>query len=180
MKKKMVILLLTLGILGMAAGCGDKKADTDKKEETAEEFVLTNDDGKVVAVDVENLEDYITLGEYKNLTVEESPKTEISDEDVDSSIHYMLLNQYEQVEVTEDRAVQKEDTVNIDYTGYMDGEEFEGGSATGDDLLIGSGSFISGFEDGLIGHKKGEEVTLDLTFPEDYQNEEMHGKAVHF
>ena len=66
MKKKMVILLLTLGILGMAAGCGDKKADTDKKEETAEEFVLTNDDGKVVAVDVENLEDYITLGEYKN------------------------------------------------------------------------------------------------------------------
>ena len=55
MKKKMVILLLTLGILGMAAGCGDKKADTDKKEETAEEFVLTNDDGKVVAVDVENL-----------------------------------------------------------------------------------------------------------------------------
>lgn len=180
MKKKMVILLLTLGILGMAAGCGDKKADTDKKEETAEEFVLTNDDGKVVAVDVENLEDYITLGEYKNLTVEESPKTEISDEDVDSSIHYMLLNQYEQVEVTEDRAVQKEDTVNIDYTGYMDGEEFEGGSATGDDLLIGSGSFISGFEDGLIGHKKGEEVTLDLTFPEDYQNEEMQGKAVQF
>ena len=180
MKKKMVILLLTLGILGMAAGCGDKKADTDKKEETAEEFVLTNDDGKVVAVDVENLEDYITLGEYKNLTVEESPKTEISDEDVDSSIHYMLLNQYEQVEVTEDRAVQKEDTVNIDYTGYMDGEEFEGGSATGDDLLIGSGSFISGFEDGLIGHKKGEEVTLDLNFPEDYQNEEMQGKAVQF
>ena len=92
----------------------------------------------------------------------------------------MLLNQYEQVEVTEDRAVQKEDTVNIDYTGYMDGEEFEGGSATGDDLLIGSGSFISGFEDGLIGHKKGEEVTLDLTFPEDYQNEEMQGKAVQF
>ena len=57
----------------------------------------------------------------------------------------------------------------------MDGEEFEGGSATGDDLLIGSGSFISGFEDGLIGHKKGEEVTLDLNFPEDYQKEEMQG-----
>lgn len=180
MKKKIVILLLSLGILGMAAGCGDKKADTDKKEETAEEFVLTNDDGKVVAIDVEHLEDYITLGEYKNLTVEESPKTEVSDEDVDSSIQYMLLNQYEQVEVTEDRAVQKEDTVNIDYTGYMDGEEFEGGSATGSDLLIGSGSFISGFEDGLIGHKKGEEVTLDLTFPEDYKNEEMQGKAVQF
>lgn len=180
MKKKIVTLLLALCILGMTAGCGEKKTDTDKTEKTAEEFVLTNEDGKVVAVDVDNLDDYITLGEYKNLEVEESPKTEVTDEDVDSSIHYALLNQYTQVEVTEDRAVQNEDTVNIDYTGYMDGKEFDGGSATGADLLIGSGSFISGFEDGLIGHKKGEEVTLDLTFPEDYQNEEMQGKAVQF
>ena len=180
MKKKMVILLLTLGILGMAAGCGDKKADTDKKEETAEEFVLTNDDGKVVAVDVENLEDYITLGEYKNLTVEESPKTEISDEDVDSSIHYMLLNQYEQVEVTEDRAVQKEDTVNIDYTGYMDGEEFEGGKASDFVLAMGQGRMIPGFEDGIKGHKAGEEFTIDVTFPEEYHAENLKGKAAKF
>src|SRR5699024_3182806 len=73
------------------------------------------------------------------------------------------------------------DTVNIDYTGYLDGEAFDGGSAQGQDLLIGSGSFIDGFEDGLIGHKKGETVSLDLTFPEDYSpNPDLAGQAVVF
>lgn len=186
MKKKMVILLLTLGILGTAIGCGEKKDKAEDKEKTKTEqssqqdFKLTNKDGKVVAVDMDNIEDYITLGEYKNLQVTEAPKASVSDEEVDNSIYYSLMTAYDQVEVTEDRAVQKDDTVNIDYTGYMDGEEFEGGSAKDSDLRIGSGSFIEGFEDGLIGHKKGEEVTLDLTFPIDYQAEEMQGKAVQF
>lgn len=186
MKKKMVILLLTLGILGTAIGCGEKKDKAEDKETTKtaqssqQDFKLTNKDGKVVAVDMDNIEDYITLGEYKNLQVTEAPKASVSDEEVDNSIYYSLMTAYDQVEVTEDRAVQKDDTVNIDYTGYMDGEEFEGGSAKGSDLRIGSGSFIEGFEDGLIGHKKGEEVTLDLTFPIDYQVEEMQGKAVQF
>lgn len=186
MKKKMVILLLTLGILGTAIGCGEKKDKAEDKETTKtaqssqQDFKLTNKDGKVVAVDMDNIEDYITLGEYKNLQVTEAPKASVSDEEVDNSIYYSLMTAYDQVEVTEDRAVQKDDTVNIDYTGYMDGEEFEGGSAKDSDLRIGSGSFIEGFEDGLIGHKKGEEVTLDLTFPIDYQAEEMQGKAVQF
>lgn len=186
MKKKMVILLLTLGILGTAIGCGEKKDKAEDKEKTKTEqssqqdFKLTNKDGKVVAVDMDNIEDYITLGEYKNLQVTEAPKASVSDEEVDNSIYYSLMTAYDQVEVTEDRAVQKDDTVNIDYIGYMDGEEFEGGSAKDSDLRIGSGSFIEGFEDGLIGHKKGEEVTLDLTFPIDYQAEEMQGKAVQF
>ena len=95
---------------------------------------------------------------------------------LENNIHYLLLKKYKPVEVTEDRAVQQDDTVNIDYTGYMDGEPFEGGADTGADLLIGSGQFISGFEDGLVGHKKGEEVTLDLTFPDPYkQNESLSG-----
>ena len=186
MKKKMVILLLTLGILGTAMGCGEKKDKAEDKEATKteqssqEDFKLTNKDGKVVAVDIDNIEDYITLGEYKNLQVTEPPKESVTEEEVDNSIHYSLMTAYDQVEVTEDRAVQKDDTVNIDYTGYMDGEEFEGGSAEDSDLRIGSGSFIEGFEDGLIGHKKGEEVTLDLVFPTDYKAEEMQGKAVQF
>ena len=187
MKKRIVTLLLTLTILGLAAGCGEKKSEEDKKETTKteqaaeEEFVLTNQEGKVVAADVENLAEYITLGEYKNLEVEEKfPKQKITDEDVENSIHYNMLRAVKQVEVTQDRPVKNEDTVNIDYTGYMDGKEFEGGSAKGENLLIGSGQFISGFEDGLIGHKKGEEVTLDLTFPQDYKATEMQGKAVQF
>lgn len=186
MKKKIIILLLTLGILGTAMGCGEKKDKTEDKEGTKteqsaqEDFQLTNKDGKVVAVDVDKIEDYITLGEYKNLQVTEAPKAAVTDEEVEDSIHYSLMTAYEQVEVTEDRAVQKDDTVNIDYTGYMDGKEFDGGSATNYELRIGSAAFIEGFEDGLIGHKKGEEVTLDLTFPTDYQAEEMQGKAVQF
>lgn len=179
MRKKWFICALAVGILGLAAGCGSKEESSSKDTET-EEFVLANKAGYVVAVDVDNLEDYITLGNYKNLAVEEEAKKEVTDEETEENIRLQMVRNYAPVEVTEGRAVAADDTVNIDYTGYMDGETFDGGSAQGYDLIIGSGSFISGFEDGLIGHKKGEEVTLDLTFPQDYKAEEMQGKAVQF
>lgn len=80
-----------------------------------------------------------------------------------------------------DRAVQGGDTVTIDFKGYVDGEELEGGSGEDFDLSIGSGSFISGFEEGLIGYKTGDEVTLELTFPDPYPNNtELSGKPVKF
>ena len=182
MKKRTAMLLLSLSLLTLAAGCGTKEEDSTKTEETAQEesFELTNDEGKVVAADIENLEEYVTLGEYKNLEVEEAPKQEITDEYLEEYIHNVMVSQTP-VEVTEDRAVQEDDTVNIDYTGYMDGETFDGGSAEGTDLRIGSGSFISGFEEGLVGHNKGEEVTLDLNFPDPYQNNpDFSGKPVQF
>lgn len=182
MKKRTAMLLLSLSLLTLTAGCGTKEEDSTKTEETAQEesFELTNDEGKVVAADIENLEEYVTLGEYKNLEVEEAPKQEITDEYLEEYIHNVMVSQTP-VEVTEDRAVQEDDTVNIDYTGYMDGETFDGGSAEGTDLRIGSGSFISGFEEGLVGHKKGEEVTLDLNFPDPYQNNpDFSGKPVQF
>lgn len=182
MKKKLAILLLALGILGMAAGCGKDKEESKKTENSKQaEESLTNEDGLVVAVDVENIEDYVKLGEYKNLEISEQPKSEVTEEVLENNIQYLLVNKYKPVEVTEDRAVQQDDTVNIDYTGYMDGKEFDGGSDKGADLRIGSGGFIAGFEEGLIGHKKGEEVTLDLTFPDPYKmNESLSGKAVQF
>lgn len=183
MKKKIITLFLSVCVLGLAAGCSDKEENQDREntaQETEEESIV-NEDGLVVAVDVDNLEDYVTLGEYQNLTVEEEPKAEVTEEDVDSYIERQLINNYDPVEVTEDRAVQENDTVNIDYAGYLDGEAFDGGTAQDQDLLIGSGSFIDGFEDGLIGHKKGETVSLDLTFPEDYSpNPDLAGQAVVF
>ena len=183
MKKKIITLFLSVCVLGLAAGCSDKEEnqDTENTAQETEEESIVNEDGLVVAVDLDNLEDYVTLGEYQNLTVEEEPKAEVTEEDVDSYIERQLINNYDPVEVTEDRAVQENDTVNIDYAGYLDGEAFDGGTAQDQDLLIGSGSFIDGFEDGLIGHKKGETVSLDLTFPEDYSpNPDLAGQAVVF
>ncbi len=183
MKKKLAIILLALGVLGMFTGCNKDKENKEEsqQENQSTEASVVNKDGFVVAVDVDNIENYVKLGEYQNLEVSEEPKSEVTDDVLENNIRYLLVSQYDPVEVTEDRAVQQDDTVNIDYTGYMDGEAFEGGAGTGADLRIGSGQFISGFEDGLVGHKKGEEVTLDLTFPDPYkQNESLSGKAVQF
>lgn len=185
MKKKLVLLLLSVSILGLAAGCTGKEKentkDTENAAEEAEEDSLVNSDGLVVAVDVDDLENYITLGQYQNLTVEEDPEEEVTEEDVDEYIERQMISNYAPVEVTEDRPVQENDTVNIDYIGYEDGETFDGGTAQDQDLRIGSDSYIDGFEDGLIGHKKGETVTLNLTFPEEYKsNPDLAGKPVVF
>ncbi|MCI8507193.1 MAG: trigger factor [Lachnospiraceae bacterium] len=122
--------------------------------------------------------EYVTLGNYKGI---EYTKTvaEVTDEDIQNRLDSFTAGLAETTDVT-DRAVEDGDIVNIDYVGTRDGEEFEGGSATGFDLTIGSGSFIPGFETGLVGHNIGEEVSLDLTFPEDYKNEEMAGVEVNF
>lgn len=187
MKKKVLIALLALTVAVSAMGCGSKKSDSQgstkaktesSSEETEAEEVSTDSDGHVVAVDTDDITKYVTLGDYKNLSVEVE-KTEVTDDSVDEYIKEQLT--YKPEEITEDRAVQENDTVNIDYTGYMDGKEFSGGSATDTDLLIGSGQFIDGFESGLIGAKKGDEVTLNLKFPDPYQNNpDFAGKDVQF
>jgi trigger factor len=103
----------------------------------------------------------------------------VKDEDVDAAIKEELQGKATQEDVT-DRAVQDGDIVNIDYEGLKDGVAFDGGTAKGSDLTIGSGTFIEGFETGLIGKKIGEKVTLNLTFPADYSSADLAGKAVVF
>ena len=122
---------------------------------------------------------YVELGDYKGIEYT-MDVAEVTDDQVNQQIDSFLDGLAETEEVT-DRAVEDGDTVNIDFTGTKDGEEFEGGSSEGYDLVIGSGSFIDGFEDGLIGHEIGDEVSLDLTFPEEYsQNEDLAGQDVNF
>lgn len=121
---------------------------------------------------------YVELGDYKGIEYS-LDVAEVTDDDIDSQIDSFLSGLTETEEVT-DRAVKDGDTVNIDYVGSKDGETFDGGSAEGYELVIGSGSFIEGFEDGLIGHDIGEKVSLDLTFPDDYQAEELAGADVTF
>lgn len=106
------------------------------------------------------------------------PVAEVTDADVDNIIEVFRKQRGSWDEV--ERAAEIGDRVNIDYTGTRDGEPFEGGSAEGSDLELGSGRMIPGFEDGLVGLKAGDETTLELTFPEDYHNEELRGAAVSF
>ena len=108
----------------------------------------------------------------------EKPIAEVTEEDVDNIIN-VFRKQQGSWEVVE-RAAAEGDKVNIDYIGTRDGEEFEGGSASGSDLELGSGRMIPGFEDGIAGMKAGEEKTLQLSFPEEYHKEELKGAAVEF
>ncbi len=115
--------------------------------------------------------DYVNLGEYKGIAVTQAPP-EVTDEYRDSYIDYLLC-------IDPNRGVIEGDTVNIDYAGTLDGVPFEGGTASGQELLIGSGRFVPGFEEGLLGAKTGETVEVPLTFPENY-HEELAGKDVVF
>ncbi|MBD5454505.1 MAG: trigger factor, partial [Lachnospiraceae bacterium] len=124
--------------------------------------------------------DYVTLGNYKGIEVTISNPEAEAQQSVEEYLAYLDSVNTELVEVTDRTVVEEGDTVNIDYTGYRDGVAFDGGTATGQDLTIGSGSFIPGFEDGLIGKEVGETVMLDLTFPADYRSEEMAGAEVTF
>ncbi len=123
--------------------------------------------------------DFVEPCDYSAIPVEESAPS-VSDDYVNYVVQYQLSSSATTEEITDRDDVEDGDIVNIDYVGKKDGEEFDGGSATGYDLTIGSGSFIDGFEDGLIGHKVGETVDLDLTFPEDYSNSDLAGQSVVF
>ena len=119
----------------------------------------------------------VKLGAYTGIKL---PKIEynVSDEDVENSIAQDLKRASRLVQV--DRAAEKGDTVNIDYVGTVDGVEFDGGKADKYDLKLGGGAFIPGFEDGLVGAKKGEVRDVNVTFPEEYHAENLKGKAAVF
>lgn len=125
----------------------------------------------------EKLNKYIDLGEYKGIKVD--TKSDEFKKFYDSAVSSDISSNDLYVRKTEGE-VSNGDTVNIDYTGKKDGIAFDGGTAEGYDLTIGSNSFIEGFETGLIGKKIGETVDLNLTFPENYNSSELAGKAVVF
>lgn len=120
----------------------------------------------------------VTLGDYKGMEVPEQD-TSVSDADVDSELENKRQQQAELV-LKEDEAAADGDTVVIDYEGSVDGEKFDGGSADNYSLVLGSGSFIPGSEDQLVGHKAGEDVDVNVTFPEDYHAKDLAGKDALF
>ncbi len=121
----------------------------------------------------------VKLGTYKGLVVEKKDVT-ITDEDIDRQIEGMREHQGTLIDAPTDAAVQKNDFVTLDFEGFVDGVPFDGGKSEDYPLQIGSGSFIPGFEDQLIGAKIGEEREVKVTFPEEYHAENLKGKPAVF
>lgn len=158
MKKKLAMVLAVLLAVTMLGGCGEQ---TDVLKDM-------------------KVEKYVTLGEYMGIPVElAAAVVDEAQEDELMRALYMDSVSAESGGIT-DREVALGDTVNIDYVGTKDDVAFEGGTASGALLEIGSGQFIEGFEEGLIGVMPGETVELNLSFPEGYRNAEMAGQAVVF
>ena len=158
----------------LTAGCSGKK-------EEAESGAATESSAETAAAETQ-AEEYVAdssvkLGDYKGIEVTVA-KAEVTEKELEAQIQQILNANAEYVET--DRAAALGDTVNIDYKGLLDGEAFDGGTAEDYDLELGSGNFIDGFEDGLVGTKKGEQKSLNLTFPEEYHSEELAGKDVVF
>lgn len=163
--KKKIWMIFAIVMTLLLAGCGKKDGESS---------------GDV------DPDDYVKLGNLEELEVTVEVAGAITDAQIEQQIsnelnYYVeMANLYEYEEIPDKTVVEDGDMVNIDYEGKEGDTAFEGGTAEGAYLAIGSGSFIEGFEAGLVGHNVGEEVDLNLTFPEDYHSETMAGKAVVF
>jgi len=137
------------------------------------------DEGQPVVVTCEvAIKPEVTLGEYKGLKKDQAP-VEVTEDDVKEELDRVAKRNARTIEIT-DRAVEDGDNVNIDYAGTIDGKAFDGGTAQGYDLKIGSHSFIDNFEEQLIGHSIGEELDVNVTFPENYHAADLAGKPAVF
>ena len=154
MKKSKVLIAMGLCTMLLATGCG--------KNDTA----------------ANKYKDYVDLAKYKGIEVVPT-STEVTDQEIEDMITQNLNNKSEDKEV-KGRAVKDGDTVTIDFVGKVDGKEFEGGSAEDYKLVIGSHSFVDDFEEQLIGSNIKDVVDVNVTFPEDYQKEELAGKDANF
>ena len=180
MKKKVYLMILTLCIAFAGTACGTKEKaaeETKISEEKTEEKEDTKKSGEGTRlVSVKDIDKYITIGQYKGLSLEKVVET-ITDAEVEGSISQDLAMTKEEVK---DGVVEEGDIVVVNYVGTENGKEFNGGSAENQEITIGSGGYIPGFEDGILGMKKGETKDVPLTFPEDYIEPSMAGKDVVF
>ena len=152
MKKRVLALFLGMTMMATLVGCSDGKLSDER----------------------------IVINKYKGLEVEYT-EFEITDAEVDMSIESsMEAMELGKVKNVKGRGAEKGDTITVDYVGKIDGKEMENGSAKDSSWKLGYGYFIDGFEDGIVGHKKGDVFDLNLKFPEDYQATEIAGKDVVF
>lgn len=192
MKRKVYLAALVMCMAFAVNGCGSDKETTSTEsestateqqaEDSAEEEEVqepyTDSTGATRLVSVDNVEKYVTIADYKGITLDNSVP-EVTDEDIENRIAENLKDN--SVEVTDENAViQNGDTATINFVGTKDGEAFEGGTGNNYDLVIGSGTMIPGFEEGIVGMKKGETKDVSVTFPESYRNSELAGQDAVF
>ncbi len=198
MKNKLLCFLLALILLCSLISCGEEKKTTGTEEvttvqkaeddkEALNRFIRDYREGKYQdskLFQYEDLSVYFELADYVGLTYPDDPSisTEVSDEKVEDYLYQILLSQVEDDAYTSHKEgkTQKFDVVVIDYKGFIDGKQHENATDTDADLILGSGSFIDGFESGLMGKEIGSEVKLELRFSPYYGDPEVAGKRVDF
>lgn len=184
LKKGCAIVLALALSMSLMTGCGDKGKSDDKKDtKTQSEATATDatdDNSETIGQLVDYYSQNVELGDYKGI---EYTKTDVdvTDEDVQKKVDEFVdgLATYDKDTTSKAKSG---DTVNIDFVGSVDGEEFDGGNTNGSgyDLVLGSGSFIDGFEDQIVGHKAGDTFVVKVTFPEDYGRDNLNGKDAEF
>lgn len=170
MKKTLAILLAALALCGFSACRGEGETASGGSGETLGKYEFYDYD----------LSEYVELGDLNGIEISADDITATDEEALERVHQFLRENDAVSKMPVTGRAVQNGDFVNIDYVGTKDGVAFDGGTAQGYELEIGSGTFIPGFEEGLIGAEIGETVALDLTFPEKYKSAELAGAAVVF
>ena len=183
MKKRLVnalLLAMSIAVLsGCASGQNGQEASQDSAQGTVEVSSQAAGERTGLLAEGQKASDFVTLGEYKGLSISSEPET-YDDEEIETQTKQFYFNTITAEDGVKDRPVANLDMTNIDYEGKKDGVAFDGGTAQGATLLIGSGQFIGGFEEGLIGVMPGETVDLNLTFPENYGSAELAGQDVVF
>lgn len=175
MKKKFIAVALVLAMSVTAmAGCGKKSDKKSSDSDTTDYTSMTAEELQDTVL--KNVEDYVTIGDYSNIEVEVSPVAVVTDGAVETELQSWLDFYPLQFE----GACVSGDSVNIDYVGKIDGNEFDGGTYEGYDLELGSGSFITGFEEQVEGMNVGDTKDINVTFPDDYSNSDVAGKPAVF
>lgn len=183
MKKKLYLAVLATCMMLVWNGCGNDK-ETAENDMAAEQTEQTSDaadsdeSGSTRLVSVDNVEKYVTIAEYKGIALDHSVAG-VTDENVEKRVAQNLQGKSEEV-TDKDAVIQNGDTATINFVGTKDGVAFEGGTANNYDLVIGSGTMIPGFEEGILGMKKGETKDITVTFPENYQSSELAGQEAVF
>ena len=179
MKKRIYLGMLALCLALTATACGSSKDTTDTAADTAKTQKNTEDKKAEVGtgrlVSVENVDKYITIGEYKGLVLDNTVSA-ITDEDVQVQINEDLQDKAEPVS----DGAQEGDLVTINYTGTIDGKTFDSGTANNYDFVVGQGTMFDEFEQGVIGMKKGDTKEIDIDFPSDYGDSTVAGQNVSY